>query len=85
MKEQDKYEQDSTWLERTGGFARDMTLRDYFAAQTLSVVLKKWTDDAKDDGMLSLLEEDGTFTEFAICIAEEVYAMADAMLKERNK
>jgi len=31
MKEQNGYKQDPTWLERTGGFARDMTLRDYYA------------------------------------------------------
>ena len=31
MKDQDGYKQDPTWLERTGGFARDMTLRDHYA------------------------------------------------------
>jgi hypothetical protein len=25
-------EMDPTWMKRTGGYAKDMTLRDYFAA-----------------------------------------------------
>jgi hypothetical protein len=45
MKDQDGYKQDPTWLERTGGFARDMTLRDHFAGMAMQVRFKEknWT------------------------------------------
>jgi hypothetical protein len=29
---------DSTWMEKTGGFARDMTLRDHFAGAAAEYV-----------------------------------------------
>jgi len=41
MKEQDGYNQDPTWLERTGGFARDMTLRDHFAGLAMDKLMGK--------------------------------------------
>jgi hypothetical protein len=37
MKDQEGYKQDPTWLERTGGFARDMTLRDHYAGLAMQV------------------------------------------------
>lgn len=61
-----------------------MTLRDYFAAKALPFVLERWTKDAIKDKQFSLLECEGVPTDLAICVAEEVYAMADAMLKERE-
>jgi hypothetical protein len=39
MKDQDGYKQDPTWLERTGGFARDMTLRDHFAVVAMQKLM----------------------------------------------
>jgi hypothetical protein len=39
MKDQDGYNQDSTWLERTGGFAKDMTLRDHFAGLAMQKIM----------------------------------------------
>ena len=39
MKDQDGYKQDPTWLERTGGFARDMTLRDHFAGMAMQKLM----------------------------------------------
>lgn len=27
------------WMEKTGGYAKDMTLRDYYAAQVLTAVM----------------------------------------------
>ena len=30
---------DPTWMETTGGFARDMTLRDHFAAKAMQALL----------------------------------------------
>ena len=40
MKE-DTTQIDPTWMEKTGGYAKDMTLRDYFAGQ----VLKLYSND----------------------------------------
>jgi hypothetical protein len=37
---------DPTWMSKTGGFARDMTLRDHFAALSFGIRLAKhenWT------------------------------------------
>ena len=39
MKDQDGYKQDPTWLEKTGGFARDMTLRDYYAGLAMQKLI----------------------------------------------
>jgi len=39
MKDQDGYNQDSTWLERTGGYAKDMTLRDHFAGLAMQKIM----------------------------------------------
>ena len=61
-----------------------MALRDHFAKQALPSVLKQWLKDARNDGMSSLLEEDGEPTDFAIHVAKEAYALADAMLKVRS-
>lgn len=69
MKEQDRYEKDPTWLERTGGFARDMTLRDYYAGLAMQ-------------GLLTA-ELVGEYSNDHV--AEIAYVIADAMLKERNK
>ena len=30
---------DPNWMQKTGGFARDMTLRDYFAAKAMQALL----------------------------------------------
>ena len=30
---------DATWLEKTGGYAKDMTLRDYFAGLAMHRIL----------------------------------------------
>jgi len=72
MKEQDKYNQDPTWLERTGGFARDMTLRDHYAGLGLQ-------------GFLAYAATSGAYAPPDDELAREAYKMADAMLKERNK
>jgi len=41
MKDQDGYKQDPTWLERTGGFARDMTLRDHYAGLAMQEIYQR--------------------------------------------
>ena len=72
MKDQDGYKQDPTWLERTGGFARDMTLRDHFAGLAFQ-------------GFLAYAATSGKYAPPDDELAREAYKMADAMLKERNK
>ncbi len=58
------------WILKTGGFARDKTLRDYFAGIALPQAIKE-------------IEEAETYNIKEI--AEIAYQYADAMLKERNK
>jgi len=58
---------DPTWMEKTGGFAKDMTLREWYAGLAMQAIV----------GRKDFEFEDSTW--------ENVYDMADAMLKERNK
>ena len=60
------------WHIKHGGFARDMTMRDYFAAQSLA-------------GFINSDEWQSTVGEISSHIAFNAYALADAMLKERIK
>ena len=57
------------WMVKTGGFARDMTLRDHFAGLA----------------MQGMYANGSFPTGFRLDTAKEAYEMADAMLKERNK
>ena len=57
------------WMVKTGGFARDMTLRDYFAGLAMQAIR---TSDVED--MVSAHD-----------LAMLAYQDADAMLKERAK
>lgn len=59
------------WMVKHGGFARDMTMRDYFAATVIQGHFARhgWGSDQEHF-------ED---------VAQGAYRMADAMLKERNK
>jgi hypothetical protein len=67
--------QQATWMAKTGGYAKDMTLRDHFAGLAMQGVL---IDEAIHD-------ESDVATEWLRKIAEASYEMADAMLKERSK
>ena len=60
----------ATWMEKTGGYAKDMTMRDHFAAQVAVGMMSS--------GNLpkSVSDEE---------LADAAYTMADAMLKERAK
>ena len=60
------------WHVKTGGFARDMTLRDEFAGLAMQ-------------GLLSYAATSGKYAPPDDEIAREAYKMADAMLKERAK
>ena len=60
---------DSTWLEKTGGFAKDMTLRDHFAVLAMQGLLAaQFSHKSSSNGM-----------------AEVAYVIADAMLKAREQ
>ena len=63
---------DPTWMSKTGGFARDKTLRDEFAMRAMQ-------------GLIATGED---YQDFRIgggwLCAEAAYAMADAMLAARE-
>ena len=64
-----------------------MTLRDYFAAKAMPVILEKWIEDAKQDGEryeVSDPDNDDGPSDLAYLAASDCYAMADAMLKARE-
>jgi hypothetical protein len=63
------------WLVKTGGFAKDMTMRDHYAGLAMQGV---WIDEA-------IHEESDHAAEWLEKISKASYEMADAMLKERNK
>jgi len=57
------------WMVKTGGYARDMTLRDHYAGLAMQGLLTaEIVGDYSNDH-----------------VAEIAYVIADAMLKERNK
>jgi hypothetical protein len=59
---------DDTWMAKTGGFARDMTLRDYYAGRAMQGLIARTDWD---------LDEPDFYSNWA-------YEMADAMLTERE-
>ena len=60
------------WHIKTGGYARDMTVRDHFAGLAMQ-------------GFLAYAATTGKYAPPDDELARESYTMADAMLKERNK
>jgi hypothetical protein len=62
----------TNWHVKTGGFARDMTLRDHYAGIAMQ-------------GFLSCIATTGIHTPPDDELARESFKMANAMLKERNK
>ena len=65
----EQFAETSTWLERTGGYAHSMTLRDHLAGLAMQSLIVVYKDDKQLVGDYS----------------ERAYLIADAMLKERNK
>ena len=65
-----RFVEDTTWMEKTGGYARDMTLRDHFAGLAMQGM------GASGNLPKSVSDEE---------LANAAYIMADAMLKERSK
>jgi hypothetical protein len=70
VRDQNKYDQDPTWMERTGGYARDMTMRDHYAGLALQAIV-------------STVPHFSTINPEHAAIKS--YEFAGAMLKERNK
>ena len=61
----------STWMEKTGGYARDMTLRDHYVGLAMqSFIAEVFAGHLADHGYDS--------------VARRSYDMADAMLKARE-
>ena len=63
------------WMVKTGGYARDMTMRDHYAGLAMQGVL---IDEA-------IHEDSDHAAEWLEKISKASYEMADAMLKERIK
>ena len=64
-----------------------MTLRDYFAAKALPVVIAQTHDNLASDGEFFQLEPDeetGELSFEALLVARKAYGLADAMLKARD-
>jgi hypothetical protein len=59
---------DPTWMERTGGYARDMTLRDYYAGLAMQGLIARADWDTDNPDFYSMW----------------AYDMADAMLAEEQ-
>jgi hypothetical protein len=70
------YAKDYTdWHIKTGGFARDMTLRDHFAGQAMQAYVM---DEA-------ILQDSDHSADWLQKTAAAAYEQADSMLKERAK
>ena len=66
------------WMVKTGGYAKDMTLRDHFAGLAMQAVYEKHWD-------MFMEETYETSEEVVNGATNDAYALADAMLKERIK
>ena len=64
-----------TWLTKNGGFAKDLTVRDHIAIEAMKAMLGpfliKKLDEADPNGWMA-------------GVSMDAFAMADAMLRERN-
>ena len=73
----EQFAKSATWMEKTGGYAKDMTLRDHFAGLVIAQIIK----DQYEDGIYA-----GDYdNDSEIQAAVSAYIVADAMLKERSK
>ena len=71
----DYAKQYTDWHIKTGGFARDMTLRDHFAGQAMQAYVM---DEA-------ILQDSDHSADWLQKTAAAAYEQADSMLKERAK
>ena len=58
------------WMVKTGGYAKDMTLRDHFAGLVMKILNDEWENHPSWDLKY---------------IVNSAYEIADAMLEERSK
>jgi hypothetical protein len=65
---------DPTWMEKTGGYARDMTLRDEFAARAMPMLAAEFYSHKQ-------VLQGGTVSDL---VSKVAYEYADAMLKARG-
>jgi len=70
------------WMVKTGGFARDVTLRDHFAGLAMQALIPIWYANFRAGDLGDGMEDWDNFYEN---FAAEAYLMVDAMLKERAK
>ena len=63
------------WVEKTGGYAKDMTLRDHFAGLAMPMLADEFYRNGRQ-------LEIGTVAELVSRVA---YVFADTMLEERTK
>jgi hypothetical protein len=75
-------ERTSTWMQKTGGFAKDMTLRDEFAGRALQALIPLWHAEHRAGDLGDGTEDWDYFYE---SFSREAYEMADEMLKAREK
>ena len=75
MKDNVDWLKHSDWMIKTGGFARDKTLRDEFAGLAMPMLAAEFYSQYKQ-------LENGTVPDL---ISKLAYEFADAMLKERAK
>jgi hypothetical protein len=72
---QDNTPIDPTWMEKTGGYARDMTLHDHFAGLAMQALFM----DA------DFCAQFGSSQALRTAIADGSYLVADAMLDAKEK
>jgi ATP-dependent helicase/DNAse subunit B len=77
---EDTKEINPNWLKTTGGYAKDMTLRDHYAGLAMQSMLRYY-DIATTFDEDEINEPEG----MPYWIAKDAYIMADIMLKERSK
>ena len=75
----------ANWMEKTGGYAKDMLLRDYFATAALNALYQDYVNQIREDGDSVSLGAPGEPGICANLMARESYAIADAMLKAREE
>jgi len=73
---------DRTWIEKTGGYAKGMTLRDYFAAMAMQGLLANQGPNFGD--VLDSDEVRSTDVLHCYSTAQLAYDHADVMLAIRN-
>lgn len=66
------------WMQKTGGYAKDMTLRDYFAAKAMQGLMSgRWKTDIHGHTYDAYRADADQW-------AKSAYHFADAMLKAMN-